>query len=79
MELKLQTVKKLVIQERNRMWIDIQRVTELRLCDTLLETWSIGNEMILDRVKAAETFDELDNVISFAGYRMSLQEWIDSL
>lgn len=39
----------------------------------------VGYRYILAELEKCVTYDELDNFLSLADYRMSLQEWINSL
>lgn len=39
----------------------------------------IAYQVISDKLNACETYEQLNDYISYAGYRMSLKEWIDSL
>lgn len=39
----------------------------------------IGYRYLLAELEKCETFEQLDEWLSLADYRMSLQEWIDSL
>lgn len=43
------------------------------------EMLSIGYQHMQKALEACTTYDDLDNYIWYAGYRMSLEEWVNSL
>ena len=49
------------------------------MSDVQKEMITLAHETLTRALDACETYEQLDDFISFAGYRMSLQEWIDSL
>ena len=54
---------------------------KLRYCisDVTKSLVHISHDILSDRLKDCETYEDLEEYISFAGYRMSLSEWIESL
>lgn len=50
-----------------------------RLSDVMKEFIYIAHNVLEERLESCTDYDSLEKYISFAGYRMSLQEWIDSL
>lgn len=49
------------------------------MSDVQKEILSIGYELLKVKLDACVTYEDLEEFISFAGYRMSLEEWINSL
>lgn len=39
----------------------------------------LGYRLIKDRLAIAESYDDLDEILSDMDYRMSIQEWVNSL
>lgn len=49
------------------------------MADVMKEMVYISKNYPLDKIEKCATYDDLEEIISEAGYRMSLEEWIDSL
>lgn len=48
-------------------------------CDPQREMISMSKSAMLDRLAKCQTHEDLEDFLGFAGYRMSLIEWIESL
>jgi hypothetical protein len=49
------------------------------MSDVMKEMIYKGHNIMMEMLELCTTHDELNDFISFAGYRMSLEDWINSL
>lgn len=49
------------------------------MADVMKEMVYLAHSQLNDKLANSNTYDELEDYISLAGYRMSLEEWINSL
>lgn len=47
--------------------------------DATKELIYIAHNVLTEKLEACNDYDSLDEFVSFVGYRMSLEEWINSL
>lgn len=79
MEIKPSTIKKMLLKEYEEMYNVTYRVVyQGTSADACREMLSNGYDVGKKSIEEANTYDELDEALSFCGYRMSLQEWLES-
>ena len=78
MEIPFTAVKNLLAKELDSFRKEGFKV-KFTLSDVSKQAMFYGFNYLGDMLIKAETFDDLENYVTHAGYRMSLQEWIDSL
>lgn len=76
-ELSVKTIKSLMFKELYAHYKDACQ-------NTYSSTWRAFihrgyHDVIVPRIESATTFDELEEILSLMDYKMSLQDWIDSL
>lgn len=76
MNISAQTIKKLMIKEIQSHYSSACQVNHNDIQRNFVH---IGYRYLLAELEKCETYDELDSWLSLADYRMSLQDWIDSL
>jgi hypothetical protein len=79
MQIEVRTIKKMLLKEYEEMYnATYQVVRKGTSADACLEMLRNGYDVGKKCIEQATTYDELDEALSFCGYRMSLQEWLDS-
>lgn len=79
MNISIRTLKKMINDELERFKSEtLSGLRKIVMADAIFEIVSDGFDQKIEKLKTLQSFDELDNFISECGYRMSLQEWIDS-
>ena len=79
MNVQVRTIKKMLLKEYEQLYQDTYRAVRKEIIsDACLEMVSNGYYQGKSLIENASTYDELDGALSFCGYRMSLQEWLDS-
>lgn len=69
-------LKKELEERKNHL---VQVLHSAYVNDSCKEMIYIANEISYKKIEECHNYDELDELISFLGYRMSLDEWISSL
>lgn len=79
MEIKIATAIKLIGDEYKKHY-DALRNTAYKECipDPQFEMIAKGYSELFGKLYLCDTWDELDEWMSNAGYRMSVQDWLDS-
>lgn len=59
--------------------VSLQKLHEAYVNDATKELIYIASEQVMGRLNNCVSYDDLDDFLSFAGYRMSLEDWINLL
>ena len=73
----IKNILKKELEERKTTFINILHNNYVN--DSCKEMIYIANEVSSKKIDECHNYEELDEVISFLGYRMSLEDWINSL
>lgn len=77
MEIKFETIKKLMRRE-----LDSHYSTACQNCYNSIQRAFIHrgyHDVIIPKLESAESFDDLEEILSDMDYKMSLQDWVNSL
>ena len=79
-QMPVRAIKSLLKQELNSFRDGFYNAyPKFIMADVMKEMVSISFHSLNERLENCNSYEELDDYISFAGYRISLEEWINSL
>lgn len=79
MEIQFKTAKKMLLTEYEGHYKNAQQVMiNAYVPDVQKEMVHNGYYAAREKIEASTDWEMLEEAISFCGYRMSLQEWLDS-
>lgn len=79
-QVKVETVRRMLMDEWEHMYEFAARELDDKSapCDAIRNMLLLGYRQVMEKIRSAETFEDLDHAVYLAGYRMTLQQWLDS-